>query len=108
MSVIVQRAPQRRSVNAAFADTLPEPFSQPDQQPDFDDEDTQPSFGFPVSEDEFGDAPTIPGFTLRGDGSVVRGRERHELGEGQWDRVLRTVAMAVRRVFASHSIKGLS
>jgi hypothetical protein len=105
MSVFIQRAPQLRSVNAALADTLPQPFSQPDPQPDFDDEDTQPSLGFP-SEDDFSDAPTIPGFTLRADGSVIR--ERHELGEGQWDRVLRAVAIAVKRVFASHSIKGLS
>jgi len=108
MSVFIQRAPQLRSVNAAFADTLPEPSSPPVPQSDFDDEDTQPSLGFPAADDDFSDAPTIPGFTLRADGSVVRDRDGHTLGEGQWDRVLHAVAIAVKRVFASHSIKGLS
>jgi len=98
-------------VNASFADTLPEPLPEAVPQPEFDDEDTQPSLGFPNAEDDFSDAPTIPRFTLRTDGSVIReldARDGHSLSEGQWDRVLRAVAIAVKRVFASHSIKAPS
>lgn len=117
MSVFIQRAPKLRSVNAAFADTLAEPLAEPVPQPDFDDEDTQPSIPLPGAEEDFGDAPTVPGFSFRADGSVRRelgghqgqvARQREMLREGQWDRALRAVAFAVKRVFASHSIKGLS
>jgi hypothetical protein len=108
MSVFVHRAFQLRNVDAAGADTLPEPFEQPVPLPDFDDEDTQPSVLLPDADDEFADAPTIPGFTWRADGSLARELDDGALAEGQWDRVLRAVAVAVKRVFASHSIKGLA
>jgi len=74
---------------------------------DIDDlEDTQPSVFWPDREDEFWDAPTIPGLRMRADGSVVFDDSVTSEGdaERQWDRVLRAVAVAVRRVFSSHSI----
>jgi hypothetical protein len=69
-------------------------------------EDTQPSVLWPDRDDEFWDAPTIPGFRMRADGSVVYDDsvKAADDAEQQWDRVLRAVAVAVRRVFASHSI----
>jgi hypothetical protein len=70
-------------------------------------EDTQPSVVLPDDDDDFSDAPTIPGFRLRAYGLIERDRhasERDVLHDGQWDRVLRAVAAAVKRVFASHSL----
>jgi hypothetical protein len=69
-------------------------------------EDTQPSILWPDRDDEFWDAPTLPGFRMRSDGSVVYDDAVTSScdDEHQWDRVLRAVAVAVKRVFASHSI----
>jgi hypothetical protein len=70
-------------------------------------EDTQPSvLWWPDRDDDFWDAPTIPGFRMRADGSVVYDDSAKSAGDDdeKWDRVLRAVAVAVRRVFASHSI----
>jgi hypothetical protein len=56
-------------------------------------EDTQPSFLAPYLDEEFFDAPTQPDL-------------RVHLGHGtneQWERVLRAVAQAVRRVFANQA-----
>src|SRR5690348_7616697 len=117
MSVFIQR-PARTlpCVNPALADTLPEALVPSDEEP-FQDpfadelEDTQPSLVLPDAEDDFADAPTIPGFQWRADGTVARQLDDQggeTAAEGQWDRVLRAVAVAVKRVFASHSLKGLS
>lgn len=75
-------------------------------------EDTQPSVLLPdeMIDEDFGEAPTVPVFRVRSDGSVERHRESAALvrDDGQWDRVLRAVAVAVKRVFASHSIHSIS
>jgi hypothetical protein len=110
MSVFIQR-PARNIpyVNPALADTLPDTFVPSDEDPLTDElEDTQPSLILPDAEDDFADAPTNPGFQWRADGTVARALADHAGAEGQWDRVLRAVAVAVKRVFASHSLKGLS
>ncbi len=69
-------------------------------------EDTQPSvLWWPDRDEDFWEAPTIPGFRMRADGSVVHDASAKSAGDDEtWDRVLRAVAVAVRRVFASHSI----
>ena len=69
-------------------------------------EDTQPSVFLPDADDEFGDAPTLPGFRLRSDGAVAFDERADELmaDDGQWQRALRAIAVAVKRVLATHSI----
>ncbi len=68
-------------------------------------EDTQPSVLLPDADDDFGDAPTLPGFGVRARGSFQFGGSIATAGDdGQWDRALRAVAVAVKRVFASHAI----
>lgn len=79
----------------------PADLFEPEMPGDIDEfEDTQPSVLLPDADDDFCDAPTIPGFNLRADGSLERERD----GAYRWDRALRAVALAVKRVFASHSI----
>jgi hypothetical protein len=93
---------RRRAERPDFADT------QPDFAPALDDdgelEDTQPSIGLPPLADEaFYDSPTLPGIQLH---PVAAGDHEGSPGpvrDGQWDRVLAAVALAVRRVFTSHS-----
>lgn len=96
MSAPIDPRPVPTPINIYERDTLE----------DFDDlEDTQPSVFWPEGDDDFGEAPTIPGMRMRADGSVVF--DESTLGaddEPQWDGVLRAVAVAVRRVFSSHSI----
>jgi hypothetical protein len=110
MSVFIQRPVHYlHSVDRVLADKLSEPFVEPELQADELDEDTQPSMLLPDADDDFCDAPTIPRFTLRADGAVVRDAARAgRVAEGQWDRALRAVAVAVKRVFASHSIRSAS
>lgn len=110
MSVFIQRPVHHlHSVDPVLADKLSEPFVEPELQADELDEDTQPSMLLPDADDDFCDAPTIPGFKLRADGAVVRDAARAgRVAEGQWDRALHAVAVAVKRVFASHSIRSAS
>ncbi|HTQ04143.1 MAG TPA: hypothetical protein VMI54_09805 [Polyangiaceae bacterium] len=91
------------------ADIVPRPRSHsteswdPDNLADIDEfEDTEPSVFLP-SEEEFTDAPTVPGFRLRS-GAGEYGGSPSTRDDGHWERTLRTVAQAVKRVFASHSI----
>lgn len=111
MSVLIH---ERRAASQGAATALPEPPLDaaviPDAPADCDEiDDTQPSIVLPDADEEFWDAPTVPGFHLRAGGSVERDLvEQGAAADGQWDKVLRAVAVAVRRVFASHSIGRLS
>jgi hypothetical protein len=57
-------------------------------------EDTQPSFLAPYLDEEFFDAPTQPD---------LRVHLGHGTNDQQWERVLRAVSQAVRRVFANQT-----
>jgi hypothetical protein len=57
-------------------------------------EDTQPSFLAPYLDEEFFDAPTQPDLRVHLGGAT---------DDQQWERVLRAVAEAVRRVFANQT-----
>jgi hypothetical protein len=109
MSVLIERASRfERCVTPS--DDPPKPSRLParDVPLEVDElEDTQPSVVLPEADDDFCDAPTIPGFRLRSDGSLEHAGAEPDLDalrEGNWDRVLRAVALAVKRVFASHAL----
>ena len=94
-----ERDPARFS---AFADTIPDTLpALADANAEL--EDTEPSGTLPpLDEDAFFDAPTLPGVHLAP--SEPRALPPHaSVRDGHWDRVLAAVALAVRRVFASHS-----
>jgi len=87
---------------SAFADTIPDTLPAL-ADADAELEDTQPSGTLPPLEDEaFSDAPTLPGVHFAP--SEPNALPAHaSVRDGHWDRVLAAVALAVRRVFASHS-----